>query len=113
MRQSRPIDRVADAPLPAHLLSRLAPFADLFNTPTWANALLLLTGTVLAPGRRTVTSALRILGREHETDYATYHRVLARACWSSREVARRLLRMLVDAFVAPGAEVVIGLDSLP
>ena len=111
MRPSRPIDRVADAPLPAHLLSRLAPFADLFNRPTWVNALLLLTGTLLAPGRRTVTAALRILGREHETDYATYHRVLARAPWSSREVAGRLLHLLVDTFVAPGAEVVIGLDD--
>ncbi len=111
MHQSHPIDRVADEPLPAHLLSRLAPFADLFNKPTWANALLLLTGTLLAPGRRTVTAALRILGREEETDYATYHRVLARACWSSRAVAGRLLHMLVDAFVAPGAEVVIGLDD--
>lgn len=56
---------------------------------------------------------MRILGREHEADYATHHRVLARACWLSREVAGRLLHLLVDSFVAPGAEVVIGLDSLP
>ena len=111
MRHSRPIDLIADAPLPAHLLSRLAPFADLFNGPTWANALLLLTGALLAPGRRTVTAALRILGREGEADYATYHRVLARACWSSRAVAGRLLHLLVGAFVAPGADIVIGLDD--
>ena len=111
MRQSRPLDAIADTPLPTHLLSHLSSFADLFNGPTWVNALLLLTGTLLAPGRRTVTAALRILGREHEADYATYHRVLARAVWSSRRVAERLLHLLVDAFVPPGAEIVVGLDD--
>jgi hypothetical protein len=51
-------------PLPHRFLSGLAIFADLFTRPTWSNVLVLLAGVILAPGRRTVTSALRILGRE-------------------------------------------------
>jgi hypothetical protein len=43
-------------------------FADLFTAPSWSNVLVLLAGVILAPGRRTVTSALRILGRERDGD---------------------------------------------
>jgi len=53
-------------PFPQRLLFRLEGFADLFTRPTWSNVLLLVAGVVLAPGRRTVTAALRILGRDHD-----------------------------------------------
>jgi hypothetical protein len=59
---------ISSDPLPPHLLARLAGFADLFTRPTWSNVLVLLAGVILAPGRRTVTAALRILDhRFHET----------------------------------------------
>ena len=57
------------APLPERFLSRLVGFADLFTCPTWSNVLLLLAGAVLAPGRRTVSTALRILGRERDPNF--------------------------------------------
>ncbi len=98
-------------PLPACLLPRLLAFADLFTRPTWSRALLLLAGAVLAPGKRTVTAMLRILGRDQEHDFPAYHAVLNRAAWSSRVVAGRLLRLLVATFVHPDAAVVIGLDD--
>jgi hypothetical protein len=98
-------------PLPDRFVSRLACFADLFTRPTWSTALVLLAGLVLAPGRRTVASALRILGRDREPDFCTFHRVLNRAPWSSRAAAGRLLGLLVGAFVPSGAPVVIGLDD--
>jgi DDE superfamily endonuclease len=60
---------------------------------------------------RTVTSALRILGRERDPDFCTFHRILNRAAWSSRVVAGRLLVLLIAAFVPTGAPVVIGLDD--
>ena len=50
-------------PLPPRFISRLAGFADLFTRPTWSNVLVLLAAVILAPGRRTVAAALRILGR--------------------------------------------------
>jgi hypothetical protein len=93
------------------MLSRLVVFADLFTRPTWSRGLLLLVGAILAPGKRTVTAMLRILGRDHEHDFPAYHAVLNRAVWSSRAVAGRLLRLLVATFVQPDATVVIGLDD--
>ncbi len=54
-------------------------FADLFTRPTWSNVLVLLAGVILAPGRRTVSAALRILGRECDPDFCTFHRILNRA----------------------------------
>lgn len=99
------------SPLPELILSRLVGFADLFTRPTWSRVLLLLAGAVLAPGKRTVTAVLRILGRDQEHDFPAYHAVLNRAQWSSRAVAGRLLRLLVVTFVHPDATVVIGLDD--
>ena len=99
------------SPLPAPFVARLAAFSDLFTRPTWANVLLLVAGAVLAPGRRVVTAALRILGLDQATNFPIYHAVLSTARWSSRAVAGRLLRMLVAAFVPEGAPVVIGLDD--
>jgi DDE superfamily endonuclease len=99
------------APLPTPFLYRLAVFADEFTRPTWTNALLLLTGAVLSPGRRVVTAALRILGLDEGSDFPTYHAVLSQARWSSRVIAGLLLRMLVATFVTEGSPVVIGLDD--
>ena len=92
-------------------MSRLAGFADLFTRPTWARALLLVVGAVLAPGKRTVTAALRMLGRDQENDFPAYHAVLSRAAWSSRAAARQLLCLLVGVFAPSGATVLIGLDD--
>jgi hypothetical protein len=98
-------------PLPPRLLAQLAGFADLFTRPTWSNVLVLLAGAILAPGRRTVTAALRILGRDRDPDFCTFHRILNRATWSSRAVAGRLLLLLIKTFVPSNGPVVIGLDD--
>jgi DDE superfamily endonuclease len=84
---------------------------EMFTRPTWQNVPLLLAGAILAPGKRTVTAALRILGREQETDFPIYHGVLNRAVWSSRAVAGWLLCLLVATFVSAGATLVIGIDD--
>src|SRR5713101_1935832 len=110
MQHSHLLPSSSGSPLPERFLSRLAGFADLFTRPTWPTVLVLLAGVILAPGRRTVTAALRILGRDRDPDFCTFHRVLNRAAWSSRAVAGRLLLLLVTAFVPSGAPVVIGID---
>jgi hypothetical protein len=102
---------IASDPLPPRFISRLAGFADLFTCPTWSNVVVLLAGVILAPGRRTVTAALRILGRDRDPDFCTFHRILNRAAWSSRMMGGRLLLLLVNTFVPSGAPVVIGLDD--
>ena len=83
--------------LPAAIAAVLLPFATLFTNPTWRKAQLLLVGTILTPGQRTVAAALRVMGRSGHRDYARYHEVLNRAVWSSREVARVLLVLLPPA----------------
>src|SRR5712691_714787 len=103
--------RIPYDPLPPRFLDRLAGVADLFTRPTWSHVPLLLAGAILAPGRRTVTAALRILGRERDPDFCTFHRILNRAAWSSRAAAHLLLLLLVNVFVPAGAPVVIGLDD--
>ena len=67
-------------------------------------------GAVLAPGRRTVTAALSVLGRRGGTDFARFHGVLNRARWSGRSLARVLLSWLIAVFV-PDGPVVIGIDE--
>jgi hypothetical protein len=44
------------------IIQLLSVFAISFTALTWAKALVLLYGTILAPGRWTVTAALRALG---------------------------------------------------
>jgi hypothetical protein len=58
----------------------------------WAHVQVLLAGTILAPGKRTVTFALRAVGLEEERQFCRYHRVLNRAAWSIRMQPARVLR---------------------
>ena len=48
-------------------------------------------GAILTPGQRTVASALRVIGRSGDRNYARYHHVLNRAVLSPRPAARILL----------------------
>lgn len=92
------------------LASHLAVFAPLFSKRIWRYVPVLATGAILAPGKRTVTSILRIMGLEDETRFQNYHRVLNRAVWSSLQASGILLNLLVAAF-APSGPVILGLDD--
>src|SRR5512135_1458964 len=63
-------------PLPPEMVVLLAAFAPLFSDRVWAHAQILAIGAILATGKRTVTSALRIMGLSHEAHFTNYHRVL-------------------------------------
>ena len=96
--------------LPTTMVQVLAPFAPLFSERVWHHAQTLLAGAILAPGRRTVVSALRAMGLDREKRFHRYHRVLSRANWSSREASRVLLGLLAEAFV-PEGPLVLGVDE--
>jgi len=96
--------------LPIAFSSAIGVFAPVFSRPVWPHVKVLLTGAVLAPGPRTVTAILRIMGRSAAPDFQTYHRVLNRAVWSPLTASRLLLRLLVAVFVPRGV-VVCGLDD--
>jgi hypothetical protein len=97
--------------LPPEFAPIILAFAPLFRkSGTWKHAQLLLLGAILAPGKRTVTSALRILGLSADRYFQNYHRVLNRAVWIPRHASLILLRLLLAAF-APSGPVVLGLDD--
>ena len=70
----------------------------------------MLIGAILAPGKRTVTSLLRITGLSRARRFVNYHRVLNRARWSERGAACLLLHLLLAAFV-PSGPVLLGIDD--
>ena len=76
--------------LPDAIVPLLSPFASLFDARTWRKVQILLTEVILAPGRRTVSTALYALGLQGRGDFALFHHVLSRATWSSLAVSRVL-----------------------
>ena len=95
---------------PRAMRQLLAPFAPLFSRRVWSHALVLVVGTLLAPGKRTVCAALRAMGLSQSTRWTRDHRVRNRAKWSSRAVSRVLLGLLVATF-APTGPRILGLDE--
>lgn len=96
--------------LPPAMLSLLAPFAPCFSRRVWPHTLVLVVGTLLAPGRRTVTAALRVMGLDQCRRFERYHRVLNRDRWSSLTVSRTVLGLLVATFASTGP-LVLGIDE--
>ena len=90
-----PVSGTGQAP-PDAIVAVLVPFAKLFTNPTWRKAQVLVVGAILTPGQRTVTAALRVMGRSDHGDYARYHEVLNRAVWSPRQAGRILLMLLLQ-----------------
>src|SRR4051795_1044814 len=123
--------------LPPEIVRVLRIFEDVFSERVWDWVQVLVVGAILTPGQRTVAAVLRVMGLGDERQFPNYprvlrrtgggvlrvmglgderqfqnyHRVLSRARWSSREASRRLLGLLVEAFVSVDEPVVIGLDE--
>ncbi len=89
----------------------LVPFETVFTKPTWRKVLILLEGTLLAHGRRTVTAALRAMGLQGLAQFNVYHHVLNRARWSPMQLSRCLLGLLVETFVQSGGTLEIVIDE--
>src|SRR4029450_11742075 len=97
--------------LPTQMIRVLLPFVPLFSKRVWQHAQVLLAGAILAPGARTVSSALRAMGLDQEKRFHRYHRVLSCASWSSLAASRVLLGLLLEAFVPEGAPLIVGIDE--
>ena len=81
--------------LPGAIVPILQPFSTLFRHRTWTKAQILLIGAILSPRKRTITSALRIMGLGDDRGFAKYHHVLNRAVFSPLQLSRVLLTLLV------------------
>jgi DDE superfamily endonuclease len=98
-------------PFPDPIIEVLAVFRPLFTAPTWRKLMTLLTGTLLARGRRTVAAALRASGNAQAGDWSLFHQVLNRARWSPLALSRQLLLLIVETFVPAGACVDLVFDE--
>ncbi len=96
--------------LPASIVPTLLPFAPLLTAPTWRHVPVLVTGTLLAQGPRTVVAVLRVMGLAHEPRFERYHRVLNRGRWSGVQGLQILLRLLI-ALLSPGWSILVVVDE--
>jgi hypothetical protein len=97
--------------LPPEIMYVIGAFAPVFSERVWDWAQVLVIGAILAPGKRTVTAILRVLGMSDEKHYQNYHRVLNRAVWSPLKAGQILLGVLVMAFTAAGVPLVVVADE--
>jgi len=96
--------------LPREYLTLVSAFAPVFSKRIWYHVQILLLGAILTPGQRTVTAVLRVMGLSQDKHFQNYHRILNRAVWSSREISRILLGLLIATFAATGP-LIFGLDD--
>lgn len=97
--------------LPDLMIPLLQPFEMLFQRRTWLKAQVLLVGVILAPGKRTVTAALRVMGLSDGPAFARYHHVLNRAVWSPLRGGEVLLRLLLRSLDRGEGPLVFGIDE--
>jgi hypothetical protein len=96
--------------IPPALAAWLSVFRCCFTAPVWNRVLVLVAGAVLAPGKRTVTQALRVMGLGEAPQARRYHEVLDQARSDACAVARQLLLYVLDRLL-PNGPVVIGIDD--
>jgi hypothetical protein len=96
--------------LPSEFLAVILPYASLFCKRVFIHAQFLLVGAILAPGKRTVTAVLRIMGLSQEKAFDKYHRVLSHAQWSALTASRLLLQQILGIFIGQ-QPLVVGIDE--
>ncbi|MBA3714583.1 MAG: transposase [Pyrinomonadaceae bacterium] len=96
--------------LPVELMNFNVTFAPLFSKHVWENAQVLIAGAILAPGKRTVMAALRVLWHSANKNFQSHRSVLNRAVWSPLIASRLLLGLLITTFTPTGT-IVCGLDD--
>jgi hypothetical protein len=90
----------------------LSSFAPVFYHPTYQRFLVLLVAAILTTGRRTVADLLRTAGELAHGDPSSYHRVLSRRRWSSPELARLLIGLILDHGIPEGPVSLAGDDTV-
>lgn len=90
-----------------HLLST---FSAAFTAPTFAKVMVLVCGSILTPGRRTVAASIRVMGLS-EGNFSKYHRVLNQAQWSPLLLSRLLSALIITSLLAPGQPLLLAIDD--
>ena len=87
----------------------LNAFAPLFSKPVWFNAQILIIGAILCIRKRTVTSALRVMGLGREKRFTKFNRVLNRAKLNVLQGSKILLGLLI-ILLPMDSPLIIGID---
>jgi hypothetical protein len=95
----------------AEIIQLLSAFSIAFTAPAFAKVLVLIFGTILAPGRRTVTAALRMMGLADDPHFSKYHRVLNRDRWSPWVVSKILLNLIIMICLPAGMPLLLVIDE--
>ncbi len=93
------------------IIQLLSIFAVAMTAPTFAKSLVLIYGAILAPGPRTVSAILRVMGLGDLETFVNYHRVLNRDRWSPWVLSKLLLILLIRLFVPEGTALVVLIDE--
>jgi hypothetical protein len=91
-----------------HLLSTFSP---VFTQPSFRKLVKLTCGVILAPGRRTVASALRAVGHQDDQCFGKYHRFLSRDRWSALHASKLLLLLILTIFNGPAQSIDLVVDE--
>ena len=95
---------------PDEFIEIIIQYQIMFSKPVFEHVKLMISGAILAPGKRTVSSVLQILGLSQKKNFHKYHRVLSHARWSALRGSRILLTQLLNCFL-PSGPVVVGIDE--
>lgn len=96
--------------LPTVIVSLLSEFESIFTKPTWQYARTLLIGSILCSGKRTVSSALRVMSLANCKRFERYHRVLSKSQWNQLILGKILLGLLIK-LVPLGFPILIAMDD--
>jgi hypothetical protein len=97
--------------LSAEIIQLVSTFSIAFTVPTFRKAVTLLCGTILAPGRRTVAAALRVVGLAADKHFTNYHRVLNRDRWWPWILSKLLLALIIGVFISADAPLILLIDE--
>ena len=86
-------------------------FAVAFTTPAFAKAVVLACGTILTPGPRTISAALRAVGLKDENKFGKYHRLLNRDKWDSLLLSQLLLQLIIETCLGPTSPLTLAIDE--
>ena len=96
---------------PDAIVPILRPFSTLFQQRTWTKAQILLVGAILSLRKRTITSALRVMGFSDDSGFAKYHHVLNRAVFSSLQLSGVMLSLLIRHLGQGDETLAFGIDE--
>jgi hypothetical protein len=95
---------------PIEFIEIIIQYQIMFSKPVFEHVKLMISGAILAPGKRTVSSVLQITGLGKEKNFHKFHRVLSHARWSALQGSKILIKQLLSNLL-PSGPLVLGIDE--